>query len=310
MAAYETGTATDTTDLIGKLITFATGQGWTVNTPASGRVFTKGGIYFGLNWDADDVWVAGATGYNAGSAWSAQPGASAVQPRSNDMAGPFTAYHFFAGTSPDYLHVVVEKTPGVFKHFMFGQLVKHGTFTGGEYIGAVYWHMTVSGAAQNPNAPNWASHAVPFDANAGSATATHRSAVRADIDSKSNNWMVFRDANTWNGNYAKGVVRGIGSAGGGLYESLHARSPSEFNSITPLLPILVCADRPSSLVSPLGYAPDLRYINMANLNPGQELDIGGVEWLCFPLIQKTDTYNNTSSAVPSSGTYGLAYRKN
>jgi hypothetical protein len=134
--------------------------------------------------------------------------------------------------------------------------------------------------------------------------------VRADIDAKSDNWMAFREANTWNGNYGKGVLRGLNGNGGSLYETLHGRSPSEFNSITPLLPILASADRPSSLVSPLGYAPDLRYINMANLEPGQLLTIGGVEWLCFPLIQKTDTYNNSGSTVPSSGTYGLAYRRN
>jgi hypothetical protein len=310
MAIYETGTATDTTDLITKLITFATANGWTVNTPLSGRVFTKGGLYYGLNWDVDDVWVAGATGYAAGSAWSAQPGASATQPRANDMAGPYQAYHFFTGTAPDYLHVVVETSAGIFKHFMFGQVVKHGTFTGGEYIGAVFWNMTVSGTAQNPNAPDWGSHAVPFDSNASAATAVNRSAVRADIDAKSNNWMVFRDADTYNGNYAKGVLRGKNTAGGSLYESLHARSPSEFNQVTPLLPILVAVDRPSSMTSPIGYAPDLRYVNMLNFAPGETVTIGGVEWMAFPLIQKTDTYNNASSAVPSSGTYGLAYRKN
>ncbi len=312
MAVYETGTATDTTDLITKLITFATANGWTVNTPASGRVFTKGGLYFGLNWDSTTVYVAGATGYAAGSAWSAQPGASATQPRANDMAGPYQAYHFFTGTAPDYLHVVVETSAGIFKHFMFGQIAKHGTFTGGEYIGAVYWHPTVVAANQTPNHPNFGTHAVPFDSNASSATAVHRSAVRADIDGKTNNWMVFRDADTWNGNYAKGVMRGsaVSGDGGSLFGSLHTRSPSEFNAITPLLPILVAVDRPSSMTSPIGYAPDLRYINVTNITPGETLTIGGVEWMCFPLIQKTATFNNSSSTIPSSGTFGLAYRKN
>lgn len=310
MAVYETGTATGPADLITKLINFATANGWTVNTPTSGRVFVKGGKYYGVNWDASAVYVAGATGYAAGSAWSAQPGASATQPRANDMAGPYQAYHFFSGSAPDYLHVVVETTAGIFKHFMFGELVKHGSFTGGEYIGAVYWHLAVVSSNQTPNHPNFGHHATPFDSNASSATAVHRSAVRADIDSKTNNWMVFRDADTWNGNYAKGVIRGANTAGGSFYESLHARSPSEFNAITPFLPILVSVDRPSSMTSPLGYAPDLRYINMTNITPGETITIGGVEWMCFPLIQKTATYNNASSTTPSSGTFGFAYRKN
>jgi hypothetical protein len=304
--AYETGTATDTTDLINKLITFATANGWTVNTPSSGRVFTKGGLYFGLNWDADDVWLCGATGYAAGSAWSAQPGASTNQPRSNDMAGPYQGYHFFTDSSPDYLHVVVETTAGIYKHFQMGQLIKHGSFTGGEYVCAVYWHPTIVTASTTPNNPDNAHHAVPFDCEAGSATASHRSAVRADIDSKTNNWMAFRDADTWNGNYAKGCVRGQNR---GILESLHERSPSEFNQITPFLPMLICGDRPSSMTSPLGYVPDMRYVNMTNLTPASTITIGADEWIVFPLIQKTTVWGVSNSTTPSSGTYGLAYKK-
>jgi hypothetical protein len=303
---YETGTATDTTDLINKLITFATANGWTVNTPASGRVFTKGGLYFGLNWDADDVWLCGATGYAAGSAWSAQPGASTNQPRSNDMAGPYTAYHFFTNTSPDYLHAVVETTAGIFKHIHMGQLIKHGSYTGGEYVCACYWHPTVVTSSSTPNNPDNAYHAVPFDSYASSATAANRSAVRADIDSKSNNWMTFLDADTWNGNYAKGCVRGQNQ---GILESLHERSPSEFNQITPLLPMLICGDRPSDMTSPLGYVPDMRYVNMTNLTPASTITIGTDQWMVFPLIQKTATWGVLNSTTPSSGTYGLAYKK-
>lgn len=303
---YETGTATDTTDLINKLITFATANGWAVNTPSSGRVFTKGGKYFGLNWDADDVWLCGATGYSAGSAWSAQPGASAEQPRSNNMAGPFNSYHFFTNTSPDYLHVVAETTPGIYRHFHMGQLSKHGAFTGGEYACACYWHMTVVTANQTPNWPDNVYHALPFDAHQQFGTTANRSIVRADIDSKTNNWMQFYYANTYGGNYAKGVVRGSNDS---LYESLHERGPSEFNQITPLLPMLICAERPSTMTSPLGYVPDMRYVNMSNLTPGGTLTIGADEWLVFPLVQKTETWDNSSSATPSSGTYGLAYRK-
>lgn len=307
MAVYETGTATDTTDLINKLITFATANGWTVNTPTSGKVFTKGGIYFGLNFDADDVWVCGATGYNAAAAWSAQPGASASQCRANDIAGPYVAYHFFTGTSPDYLHVVVEKTAGVFKHFVMGQLVKNGTFTGGEYVGAVYWHPTIVNVSTTPNHPDNAYHTCPFDAYCISTTATNKGAVRADIDAKSNNWMIFNDASSYDGNRAKGVVRGSNR---GLLEVLHERSPSEFNQITPFLPIPVAVERPSSMVSPLGHVPDMRYVNMTNLTPGSTITFGVDEWMVFPLIQKTDTWDNASSSIPSSGTYGFAYRKN
>jgi hypothetical protein len=305
MATYETGTATDTTDLIDKLIAFATTNGWTVNTPASGRVFTKGGLFFGLQWGVSTVNVAGATGYNAGAAWNAQPGASGTQPLSNDMAGPFNSYHFFTDTAPDYLHVVVEKTPGVYKHFMFGQLVKHGTFTGGEYIGAVYWHPTNVSSVVTPNYPNNTYHALPFDGAASNAPAANRSSVRADIDSKTDNWMLFQSANSYNGNHAKGAIRAST-----ILEALQERTPNQFNQITPLLPMMIAAERPSTVTSPLGYVPDMRLVNVSNIDPGAVVTIAGIEWLVFPLIQKTQTFNVSGSTVPSSGTYGFAYRRN
>lgn len=307
MAVYETGTATGPADLITKLITFATTNGWAVNTPASGKVFTKGGMYFGVNWDTDDVWVCGATGYSAGSAWNAQPGASASQCDSNNMAGPYLAYHFFTGAAPDYLHVVVETTAGIFRHFVMGSLAKHGAFTGGEYIGAAYWHMTVVSAGVTPNHPDNPYHAVPFDAYSYLGASANRAAVRADIDAKSNNWMQFYYPSFYGGNYAKGVVRGQNQ---GLLESLHERSPSEFNQITPLLPMLICGERPSTMSSPLGYVPDMRYVNMTNFTPGDTVTIGADQWMVFPLIQKTATWDNASSSTPSSGTYGFAYKKN
>lgn len=306
MAVYETGTATGPADLIAKLEVFAAANGWTVNTPTSGKVFTKGGIYFGLNWDTDDVWVCGATGYNAGSAWSAQPGASVSQCRSNDMAGPFQTYHFFTGTAPDYIHVVVEKTAGVFKHFVFGQMIKHGSYVGGEYIGAVYWHMAMPSASVTPNHPNGNYHCTPFDVAGQLTTASNRGAVRADIDGKTNNWMIFNYVHNYSGNYAKGVVR----SPGGILESLHERSPSEFNQLTPLLPMLIGVERGSGLVSPAGYVPDMRYVNMTNFEPSELITIGSDEWLVFPLIQKTATWDNLSSMVPSSGTFGFAYKRN
>lgn len=328
--AYETGTATGPADLIAKLTTFATAQGWTISSdttaPASGnypsdifsktgRVFSKGGLVFGVGWSANAVFIIGATEVNGATNWAKQTGSSIADglptmyyAMTNDMAGPFLAYHFFAGSAPDFLHVVVEKTAGVFKHFQFGELKKHGTYTGGAYFCGMRWFVDTFGGAgiYIANKPDENFHLVPFDGGANAGSAYLGNCVRADIDGKTNNWMFIGTNGGVAQNKAIGMVRGVGTS---LAETLHERSPSEFNQITPFVPILVVVERPSGLYSPAGYAPDLRYVNVSNFTPGETVTIGGVDWMIFPLIQKTASWGSGSSQVPSSGTYGLAYKK-
>ena len=90
--AYETGTATNHSDLLDKLITFATAHGWVLTEDNRGATVKTiilqgtgaGGsdeIFVGVRLYADTVtdrfgWaLQGYTGHNAGVAWSAQPGA-------------------------------------------------------------------------------------------------------------------------------------------------------------------------------------------------------------------------------------------
>lgn len=327
MATYETGTATGPADLIGKLATFAGTLGWTVAaqttsastglpagaTSVTGRVFSKGTLVFGIGYDTDDVWLCGATGVNGANNWAAQTGTSATStsgymPRSNEMSGPYQAYHFFGGTSPDYLHVVVERSAGIFKHFAVGELIKAGSYTGGAYLQAVNWYMTTISSNYYANAPEDGSHRCLFDSASGNTyNASYANLVRADIDSKSNNWMPM--FNTWQGNYSRGDFRR-----NGLSYHANVYAPNNFNQLTPLQPFVIMADRPSSLHSIVGHPADIRGVNMTNFAPGELLTIGSDEWLVFPAIQKTATWgtiNATAAAqIPSSGPYGYAYKRN
>jgi len=311
MAVYETGTATGPADLITKLETFAVANGWTVNTPTSGKVFTKGGKYWGVSWDVDDIFLRAATGYAAGSAWNAQPGAAPQTQVANNIPGPFQAYHFFAGSAPDYLHVVIEKSAGLFSHIGIGNIQKSGEYVGGEYTNALYW-LTAYTTSQSPNNPDDDNHSVPFDCIANQYTATARNNIRCEVDSLI--WHPFGSAavNTLTTPNAVGGVRGQGPHMS-FNKELYDRSPSDFNQLTPLLPIMVHIRRASGLTSLIGFAKDIRFLNIKNLAPGELITIGSDEWLVFPLIQKTATWGSTTDPtrlIPSSGNYGLAYKRN
>lgn len=327
MAIYETGTATGTSDLISKLATFAAARGWTVaaqttsaasGSPATstpGRVFSKGSLVFGIGYDSSNILIAPATAVNGSASWIAQTGSSVTSssgllPTTNSMPGPYQAYHFFAGSAPDYLHVVVERTSGIFNHFAIGELVKAGSYTGGAYGAAVGWQELWSAGNYANNVPDSIYHSLMFDAltsNTGGYGSVRPTVIRADIDGKTNNWMPIRT--NWGGNNAHGDIRG-----NAFSQDLHARAPSQFNQLTPLHPIIITADRPSNLYSFLGHVPDMRGVNMTNLSAGQLLTIGSDDWLIFPAIQKTATWDsgNTTSTNQqrSSGTYGYAYKRN
>lgn len=322
--AYETGTATGPADLIAKLETFAIAQGWTVSaqttsaasgtTPLSktGKVFSKGDLVFGLGYDTTDVYLCGATAVNGGANWNVQTGTSITTTsattlcRINDMTGPYQSYHFFAGTSPDHIHVAVEVTAGLYRHFCFGSLIKHGAYTGGAYFGGVWWRTAIVTSFYQSAVPDSGYHAVLFDAESSStASSSAGGAVRADIDAKTNNWMFFNDASAHNGNRAKGVIRT-----NGILESLHERSPSEFNQLTPLLPMPIAVERAASQTSMAGYVPNMRYVNVTNFTPGEVVTIGPDEWVVFPLTRKTEVWGSNTYTYTSSGTYGLAYKRN
>lgn len=304
--AFQTGTSTGPADLISKLATFAAANGWTVSPATNGSVFINAArdLYFGVAAGTFTIFVKGATGYSAGATWDNQPGGSpdALSPTQvNDCGGPHKLYYFF-GTE-QYLHVVIEVVTNKFKHFVFGQLEKNSTYTGGAYFDGSFHDMT---GGINTNFPDASPHRYLFDTFGNGATGgTGR--IRVDIDGKTNNWMNYGSSGAFSteSNMVKGATRTQYS----LMAALQIASPNSFNQRTVLTPILIAAARGSGLFSLIGAPKDLRLVNMRDFNPGQIMTIGSDEWYVFPQTQKTLVFNTNSSTLPSSGLYGYAYKK-
>lgn len=300
LTAYQTGTATGPADLLSKLETFAAANGWTVNTPASGKVFTKGTVLAGLFANTASLDLRGAITYSGAAAWNAQTNNAGRTTICDIGAGPYTAYHFFVGaeSGADYLHAVVEVTAGLFRHFVLGQLVKQGTFTGGTYVDSTDW----DDSTNEVNDPEEDLHQVICDAESSSIGGRANGHVWADFDSLSNNWVRIRETTAYTQGEGIGSVRRQGL----LHPNVIVGSQS-WSERTPLWPLLYFGNRASSLRTLLGRIPDMRQINIANFAAGQTITVGAETWQVFPIISRPA--GTITSSTPYSGDYGYAYRR-
>lgn len=298
-AFYETGAASSPSDLLGKLATFVQANTpITVGAATPGAVYNSGALHVGIHIvNTHEIHMRGATGYIGGSAWNAQPNApSTLTARTNLLTvGPYTAYHFFTGDEDGhpYVHAIVELTDGKYRHFYMGELVKKGSYTGGIYIEGTWWDQSTSWM----NNQDVQFHAVPGDANTTQSTFNH---MRIDYDGKTNNFQPIMPANNWSANYCHGSVRSLG-----IFAPLVAAENMKWNLRTPLFPIEYYAGREANQFSAIGRMPNVRQLNLRNIASGDEIEIGGDTWKCFPLSQRQS--GAVANTVESSGYYGYAH---
>jgi hypothetical protein len=303
MVTYETGVATDPADLLSKLITFITANGWTSSAPASGdAVIHNGGsgiIYAGIDATTTQWQRRGCTGYSGAAAWNAQPGAATVTDILDLGAGPYTAYHFYLGDEDgyEYVHVSVEISANIFRHWTIGQLVPSGTYDGG-----VYCDSTEGDAS--------AIFSIPFadyggvrhicDATNSTKLTGH---LWVDYDGKASpNWAIMKQP----ASLASDDDMAFGSGrGDGLWASYWPTQDQSWNLRTALFPCEYFVARASGLASPVGRIPNLRFVSMRNFDPGEIVSYGGQQWQVFPVFQRHLTQPGTG--ILSSGLYGYAH---
>tara|TARA_R110000796_G_scaffold93934_5_gene198599 strand:- start:1148 stop:2176 length:1029 start_codon:yes stop_codon:yes gene_type:complete len=338
--AYSTGSATDLGDLLTKLDTFLVANGWTqddfddgVTTAAQGFAqWNKGSVHVGVKWIANDpihmslhhalgnggaVFPGAHTddsgnGYNGPSAFGTQ--ANLLTERACNFIGdgPFASYHFFEQDSgPAYVHVVVEITSEVFRHFGWGTLEKFNDWTGGEYAYASYQDRQT-----NSSAIDTVSHPM-FDGIANNSTTAEtrkNTTIHAEglpHQGVNEKWLnhaggALTDTDTDNQDTA-GEIRRLsqgGFRGGPLYPLMQFRSDVATGHI-PLTPLQIwTSDFVSDFSWYLGQVPDVRMIDIFNFSPGQEVTIGSDVWVIFPQGRRTE------DAVSDRTYYsGIAYKK-
>tara|TARA_R110000868_G_scaffold66342_1_gene197638 strand:- start:970 stop:1899 length:930 start_codon:yes stop_codon:yes gene_type:complete len=307
--AYETGSSSSPSDLLTKLGTFAVAQGWTSNyagarTSGSGNALqlTKSGhsCTFYSNTAAvsavengPSIGVYAHAAYSSGNGTENQASKSPVT-YTNALAGPYVAYHFFAGAT--YLYVVVESTLGVFKHFGTGILTAFGAITTGQFCYANFWaYEYSSGDSAYISSLTSNSHCYPF--NHIDAAYSLATAVRVDCDSLSPNWLQSNSTNPFYGGARSTSTAYAGSS----YNLLSA--PSAYTQRAILHPCMLWGTRVGGNLATLGFPPNVRWVNVTNLTNGQVVTLGSDQWKCFPVCRK-----NGAAGEPNSGVLGYAFK--
>lgn len=308
---YSTGSASNVSDLLSSIRSFAIAEGWTADTSVASRSdgtagdafnITKGsisGAFYSQTSGASASDPGNFMGtytypsYSGGSGNMAQSNPSAKILTNGIGAGPFVAHHLFGYTN--HIHVVVETISGTFKHFGLGMVEKHGAVTSGVYNYASRWNY----AAGSVNNVASATHGIAFDALEGTGRLGQSLSVRADSDAISNRYF---DPLVSGANTNRVICGWRNSSDSPLYGVGNEMPASSLTGRTIIYPFMLSVARGSGMFSPIGFAPDLRFVRLDNFNPGDVLTIASDDWMLFPLIRK----NGTAGDV-NSGNYGYAY---
>lgn len=316
--AYSEVSVSSPDDVISKIATFATANGWTVdrNTlSGSNRTLTirKGGsdyihIY---NTDATNVRVRASVGYSAADAPSAQPNVSAEK-KITLGSGPYTKLFLMGNDSPaPHIHAIIEMTGGVYRMISVGLLDKLGAWTGGTYVDGTEWSTSASLRYYWNNSTNSAL----FDCR---NIATSWGSVRCDIplDGRANAWAELK----YNAAYraVTGLFGGLensvndssatGNIGNGyLTTQFYNRNNPPFSGQPSLGNIVVDVYRVGGMFSTIGSYPNVRYLNIGRYSPGQEITVGSETWKVFPMARKA--VGTSAANADASNDHGYAFLK-
>jgi len=333
--AYETGSVASTEELVSKLFTFLT-NGVIFTTPwvqdnydagTNKASIHLGSCYVHFLWDDStkmNIGVYQSLGYltsgtqqdshtnDSGNGNGATAPVVSERRAYFNVAGPWTKYHFFAYEDTACVYVVVEETPGIFRHpFGFGNIVKLNDWIGGEFAYGCWW---------NPNSsyidvPSALWHSMLLD---GSTVATNElvsatmHVVGMPNGPASHKWGVFTsDTSLANDGDGNGRVPLWGSSRGGPWvRELSWMRSTHLSSYKVLIPITVAyrdtTDTPDEILF-LGQMHNVAVVNLANFNVGDEITVGSDTWIVFPWARKL--YVPTGSNTDESRNAGWAYKK-
>lgn len=336
---HVTGTALDLEDLLSQLDTFATTThggwlGYTTNPQTTDGWFElhKGNLSMSIKYPTDaegppqhmsvhhatgfinDATAPGAhtadsgSGFNTGTTGHTNANLLTERCVSQIGNGPFPSFHFFADdVAPnDYIHVVVEATTGMFRHLLFGELVKFGdNWVGGEYVCGHFQEQSTSALATDTNTQ------VLMDGlgstgerlRAGTLRITsgllNQSPAVWGVSAQVVSASLLNDTagnirRQLHGTYRAGMgPRGFGNAVG-----------NSSSGIVGLVPIEVFYRDPNNVrCQLLGHLPDVRAFNTRNFEPNETITIGSDTWHLFPMSIRT-----TALIANRSQFSGIAYR--
>lgn len=325
--SYQTGVATNQQDVVTQFVNFAVANGWTqdeLDTVNRRAVIHRGTVYMGFRWSAAAsggvIGLYQSTGYTGGNNVGQHPGDSGrgqvttgavtTERRLTSIGdGPYTALTLFSqSTDSPYIHAVLEYSPGLFRHFGCGTIDKIGTWTGGEYVTHTQWTNSFGGATNNFL---WDSRGSQSTTAQGDEKSTMRITGMPN-QSGGMTWAVFsQGTGSLNNDTAGNAVINIRGGATGFdnpeiasYGYVRASANAGYVPMFKI-PIYWADTTPApDTAMLLGYAPDVRIMQMANFTSAQEFSVGADTWKVFPMIRK-----QVGGSGDRSENAGIAYKK-
>lgn len=322
----------------GKFFNFQAYHDNQITSYASGSQATRNNykaIYAGIStgWnDAEPLWwkQPGALYANESSNFAKASGQVYI----NDVEGDFVGWHLFgdAVTSDEqarpFVHVVIQTATDRYQHFSFGFLDQRGlSHDGVAYIHGQESRHYISGSADptSGQAGSWAQPALGMYCFNMDYTGSFQMKV-GDALPIGAGWV----DRIWTGGNGQEVIprrlinnpnsRSDGSGAGRLLSPMNYARGLTWSGHTVLfpMPVLIKNDVLSKTCY-LGDFPQVRALNMEGLAPRQEIELPGQDgdepdiWMVFPQIRQASwelSRNALLGRNPTSGHYGLAYKKN
>jgi len=339
--AYSTGAATDIPDLMSKIETFISANGWTIDEADSFQgqpAWHKNSCYVSFRYDGSSPSAFGrsmgvyqATGY---SGTGTRPGghtgdsgcgywvASVPADSTIDTYrcvyqmgdGPFTYWLFeYDDGTVYYINIVLEVRQGEYRHIGFGMLEKFGDWgghAGGEYLYG----------CRNESGYNSGDSCFGLDSgNTGSSTEGTDSAASIRVGGsypgkELSDWATVTSSKTlYTNSKDRANVQRSGVLGGvrkGAFPAVYGQFTGYpgFTGVIPMTAIeLFMIDYTNGRTRFLGAQKDIRFLSIANFSAAEEVVIGSDTWVMFPILKKGTLM--AADAQGDSGYAGFAYRK-
>jgi hypothetical protein len=222
--------------------------------------------------------------YSGATPWYNQTGVPIGTSSRRGVAGMWignnavTAYHFFAHDGGDNVYCVVERTSGVYTYFGFGELIKHGAYTGGRFFFG----------AQSGVATSTATGA-GFLGLTSSGNGTAKGYISVDVDAEAG-WH-WGSSSNWNSrDTTKRYVRDSEADNIGTI----LQQPNTHNGLSLIMPVAVCVERDTghgatSPTSSIGEFPQMgSFIISPAIIPGQQVTYGSDDYRVFPFYVKSN----------------------
>jgi hypothetical protein len=294
-----------------------TGESWVqdeLDLATNEAGWHKGSLFVQASWnDSTTLNLFQSTAFSGtGTAPGSHTGDSGSDHVVRVLGNSGVNYYAFtdAGSGPVFAYFAVEYAAGFWRHFGFGNLVKLGGWSGGEFCYGHEWDQSAS----QIDTPNSASHSVLID---GSYNASIQAATIKIVGTE---WPNAPASSVWGVSHANATV-GNDNAGNGRYRCMGASRRGPFvqqfgvldssgtTTYIPGSPIPVIAKDPT-YVDPehwywMGTMPLIYVGSMLNFTPAQQVTIGSETWRVFPITRQATSPADTEF----SGNGSVWYRE-